>query len=212
MSMVEEPLLAGDAPAGLGKMMAGGIGKVKRQPNDFYPTPHDVTRALLRVEHQCIRNTAGNLVWEPCGRGGAIMRVLAEHDFQTIGTDIVADPRQKVHALDVLQAKRARARAVVTNPPFALAEKIIRHLLDVLGVDYLALLLKASYWHADERTPLFRLHPPSRIHALTWRPDFLGKGAPVMECAWFVWQRGWASGTHYHLLPKEDDTRQKELL
>lgn len=38
-NLFPEPALAPDAPRGLGKMVAGGGNKVKRQGNDFYPTP-----------------------------------------------------------------------------------------------------------------------------------------------------------------------------
>ena len=90
--------------------------------------------------------------------------------------------------------------------PFALAAPMIAHLLGRLDVAYCALLLKATFFHAEERRALFHRTPPARIHALTWRLDFKNQGAPVMECAWFVWHRGWpkgeGAGTHYHLLPK----------
>jgi hypothetical protein len=197
-----EPVLAGPAPKGLGRAMAGGGDKVNRRANDFYPTPADVTRALLRVEHHCIANSGDGTVWEPCGRGGAIMRELERDGFKTIGTDIVADPPNNVTQADLLTVKRAPAKVAVTNPPFALAAPMIVHLLERLKVDYLALLLKSQFWHADERTGLFRAHRPARIYALTWRPDFTHGGAPTMECQWVVWQRGWASGTHYHVLPR----------
>lgn len=205
MSLFPEPVLAPDAPTGLGRAMVGGHGGPnRRQPNDYYPTPAEVTRALLRVEYHALRST-GLRVWEPCGRGGAIKRELNRAGFDTIGTDIVADPANAIQQLDVLKARRFKAPAVVTNPPFVLAPEIILHLLGNLRVKYLALLLKASFFHAEERRALFHQHLPARIHALTWRPDFLGGGAPTMECAWFVWQRGWALGTHYHLLPREAD-------
>lgn len=206
MNLFEEPQLAPDAPRGLGAAMVGGNPKVKRRALDYYPTPAEVTRAFLREEQHCIANMARNgRVWEPCGRGGAIMRVLAEYGLTPVGTDLVADPENDVEALDLLQAKRARAPVVVTNPPFAPAAAMILHLLDTLKVDYLALLLKATFWHAEERRSMFLKHRPTRIRALTWRPDFLGGGNPTMECAWFVWQRGGVPGTQYSLLAKEDD-------
>lgn len=196
--------LAPDAPRGLGAAMVGGGPKVARKAYDFYPTPPEVTRALLRVEGQCIANmAAGGPVWEPCGRGGAILRELQALGLPTVGSDLVADETHDVAPLDVLRAKRALSPVVVTNPPFALAPEIILHLLARLNVRYLALLLKASFFHAEERRAMFAAHRPARIHALTWRPDFLNKGAPTMECAWFVWQAGWALGTQYSLLPRD---------
>lgn len=205
--------LAPDAPTGLGRMMAGDSGKTKRRWYDFYPTPPEATRALLRVEGQCIATMSkGRPVWEPCGRGGAIIREIEAAGLPWVGTDVVSDVDNGVTGLDLLAAKAPRSKVVVTNPPFALAAEMIVHLLDRLKVDYLALLLKATFFHADERRELFRLHPPARIHALTWRLDFKGQGAPVMECAWFVWQRSWALGTHYDLLSRADERFQGSLL
>ena len=201
--LLGEPVLAGPAPRGLGRAMAGGGDKVKRQPNDFYPTPPAVTRALLRVEGSCLQNIAPGPVWEPCGRGGAILKVLAEAGFETLGSDIVADPANGVVQQDLLACRRALGRKAVTNPPFVIAAEIIAVLLETLQVDYLALLVKSQFWHADERSALFRRHRPARIWALTWRPDFMALGAPTMECQWVVWQRGWTSGTQYDLLPRE---------
>lgn len=207
------PALAGPAPRGLGRMMAGDSGKVERRWGDYYPTPPAATQALLRVEGQCIANLSkGRPVWEPCARGGAILREIEAYGLPWVGTDIVQDLDNGVTRLDLLEAKTARSKVVVTNPPFALAPEMIVHLLDRLKVEYLALLLKATFFHADERRELFRQHRPARIHALTWRLDFKGQGAPVMECAWFVWQRGWALGTHYDLLPREDVSRQGVLV
>lgn len=200
-----EPQLAPDEPVGLGKMMAGGGAKAKRRANDFYPTPPDVTRALLRQEHHCIWAKARELpVWEPCGRGGAILRELQAHGFDTIGTDIVADPENHVAPLDLLQAKRRKGAAVVTNPPFALAEPMIIHLWDRLKVDYMALLLKATYWNAGERAELFRRFKPARIYAVAWRPDFTGGGNPTMDVCWYVWQRQWPLGTQFSVLERHE--------
>lgn len=205
--LLGEPVLAGPAPLGLGRAMAGGGAKVNRQPNDFYPTPPDVTRALLRVEGKALRNVAPGPVWEPCGRGGAILKVLAEHGFDGVGSDIVPDPAHGVIPQDLLACRRALGRKVVTNPPFAIAAEIIAVLLERLHVDYLALLVKSQFWHAEERRALFRRHRPARIWALTWRPDFMKLGAPTMECQWVVWQRGWPLGTQYNLLPREAEAQ-----
>lgn len=202
--------LAPDAPRGLGAAMVGGGPKVARKVFDYYPTPPEVTRALLRVEGQCIQNHGGP-VWEPCGRGGAIMRECAAAGLPVIGSDIVPDPENQVQPLDVLQAKHALSPVAMTNPPFALAAEIIVHLLGKLKVRYLALLLKASFFHAEERREMFRTFRPARIHALTWRPDFLNKGAPTMDCAWFVWQAGWALGTQYNLLPRHAGGQERLL-
>lgn len=199
-----EPHLGPALPVGLGKMMAGGASK-PRQANDFYPTPPLVTRALLAAERHSLRGACGYQtplpVWEPCARGGAILAELAAAGFACVGTDIVADPAHGVAQADLLLVRRAKSPVVVTNPPFALAAPMIRHLLGELKVTWCALLLKSSFWHAAERTALFRAHPPARIRALNWRPDFLGGGAPTMEVIWCVWDRACAAlGTRFSVL------------
>lgn len=208
--LFSEPIIGVPAPRGLGRMQVGGGDAVNRQPNDFYPTPPDVTRAFLRVERLFLSAAAPGPVWEPCGRGGAILRELAAAGFDIVGSDVVGDPDNAVTQLDLLQCRRALGRKVVTNPPFALAGDMIGHLLERLQVDYLALLLKSQFWHAEERRALFRRHRPARIWALTWRPDFMNRGAPTMDCIWVVWQRG-VIGTAFNLLPRSAET-QRELL
>ncbi|WP_278983244.1 hypothetical protein [Sphingobium yanoikuyae] len=183
-----EPTIAGPSPKGLGRMMTGGA-KVERQGNDYYPTPPTVTKAFLAVERAHLRDAVDleHPVWEPCGRGGAIAAELAAAGFATIATDLVADPANRVTEQNILTCQRQLSPVVVTNPPFAIAADIIRHLLGELDCHYVALLLKSSFWHAEVRTGLWRRHTPSRIYALNWRPDFLGQGNPVMDVIWCVW-------------------------
>lgn len=187
------------APA-MGRMIAGGVGDRQRHEHDYYPTPPEATRALLRVEGPRL-HALGLPIWEPCGRGGAIIRELEAEGFTVRGSDIVPDSAHDVRELDLLRAETALAPVAITNPPFNIAAQIIVQLLDRLELDYLALLLKATYWHADTRAALFERFRPARIHALTWRPDFLGQGAPTMDCMWCVWD-GRAATTEYNQLPK----------
>lgn len=199
-----ESRLAGDAPRGLGRAMAGGGEKTARRASDYYPTPPEVTRALVAQEQHCLRSVTqfGKLpIWEPCGRGGAIAAVLEQAGFSTVATDLVADPEHRVKQRDLLQVRRALSPVAITNPPFALAGRMIEHLIGELATDYCALLLKATFWHAANRTGLFRRFRPQRIWALNWRPDFLGLAAPVMEVVWCVWDRRCqGSGTRYDVL------------
>ncbi|MES2157493.1 MAG: hypothetical protein V4512_06785 [Pseudomonadota bacterium] len=184
-----EPPIAAPSPKGLGRMMTGGGAKVDRQGNDYYPTPTSVTRALIRAEreHLVAACDLDHPVWEPCGRGGAIAAELERASFRTIATDLVADPAHRVTQQNLLTCSRAYSPVVITNPPFALAADMIRHLLGDLQCHYVALLLKSTFWHAESRTGLWRWRPPARIHALNWRPDFLGLGNPTMEVIWVVW-------------------------
>ena len=202
------PLDVAPTPLGLGTAMAGGKGKLSSAPraeHDYYPTPIEATQALLAQEYRWLDTSEP--VWEPCGRGGAIIRVLREFGYQTVGSDIVPDPDHDVLGRDLFEIDAPLARKAVTNPPFNLSAAMILHLLDRLDVTYCAMLLKSTYWHAENRTALFRKFPPARIYALNWRLDFIGGGAPVMECAWFVWDRSCTGPTIFDILEKPGTAR-----
>lgn len=194
--------LAPDAPTGLGAAMAGGkarLATTERRELDYYPTPPEATRALILAEHRHFAPYVpaawrDHEVWEPCGRGGAIARELVRQlpQLRVTATDIVPDPANAVAALDLLQAKQLLAPIVITNPPFALAGRMIAHLLDQLHAPYVALLLKTQFWSTDTeggrgRLGLFRRHPPNWRWDCTWRVDFTGQENSTMNVSWFIW-------------------------
>lgn len=194
--------------SGLGAAMAGGNGK--RPENDFYPTPPEPVIALLEAEWSMLRAHSGGRVWEPACGDGAIARVLEGHGFEVAGSDLVG--RGYGRLLDFLQAKKALAPAIVTNPPYGsrLPEKFLRHAM-TLKVGYVALLLKATYWHAAERLPLFGAHPPAAVYPLSWRVDFLGRGAPTMDVTWFVWRSHQPGHTAFRPLPRPAGEQTADL-
>lgn len=163
----------------LGSRICGGNTAYKRSKSDFYPTPPDATQALLDF----IRIPKGTLVWEPACGEGHMVRVLEENGMQVIGTDIQC-------GTDFLTADKPSAiQWIITNPPFSLAEQFIRRSAQH-SVPF-AMLLKAQYWNAKKRYPLFLELPPSYVLPLTWRPDFLfgerGCGSPLLDVMWCVW-------------------------
>lgn len=168
-------------------MMAGGarVRQRPRQARDWYPTPVEVTRALARRH-----GFGGVAVWEPCCGDNAMADVLAGAGARVVSSDI-APLVEGAETLDFLAATGlpTGVTAIVTNPPFKLAAQFIRHALS-LRPRFCAILLKSTFWHAVTRRGLYDAHPPSYIHPLTWRPDFLGFGRPTMECMWTVWIEG----------------------
>lgn len=179
----------------IGVAMAGGNGN--RREHDFYPTPEEATIALLRAEKY--RLHLYDKIWEPACGDGAISKVLKEYDKKVISSDII-DRGYGDFFGDFLEQRKDIAPAIITNPPFYLAAEFIEHALGNLKVKYLALLLKLSYYSAAERYHLFYRFRPAHRYDLTWRLDFLNKGAPTMETAWFIWRGGSADQTNYDLL------------
>lgn len=170
-----------------------------RNEADFYPTPSECTWALL--QHW---QPAGT-VWEPACGDGAIARVLTDAGYQTIASDL-HDRGYGDWTGDFLNdPPRASFDAIVTNPPFNVAEPFIRTAA-AYGVPF-AMLLKSTYWHAATRSKLFEETGPEMVIAMTWRPSFdLRRGtSPTMDVIWTVWgPRPWLKPCSYVLAAKPD--------
>lgn len=158
--------------------LTGGGKKENRRELDFYPTPPEVTIALMEflksigypLPHSC---------WEPACGDGAMVNVLKKYIPQVDGTDIK-------NGYDYLKLHYTRYQSIITNPPFNLSEQFIKKALNEAPL--VAMLLKSQYWHAKKRYELFMQHKPACILPLTWRPDFKGEnGSPTMEVYWTVW-------------------------
>lgn len=166
--------------------ITGGNGAKARKASDLYPTPPEVTVALMRF----LKLPRSTQIWEPaCGQGDMV-EALRACGMLAYGTDI----RDGQDFLDSWQPRNTIAACswIITNPPFSLADEFIRHAAEI-GKPF-AMLLKAQYWHAAKRAQLFREIPPSYVLPLTWRPDFLFKerngkkgASPLMDVMWCVW-------------------------
>lgn len=195
----------------LGAAMAGGNPDPLRgrSKNDFYATPDDVTTALLKRYGHHVKG----VVWEPCAGNGKMAQHLARHPGVTklLASDLEPRPQAEWHggvqvaAMDLFSVKmredgKRRFDVVITNPPFDVAAEVIEHVLGVAepGVQFFALVLKSSFWHAAKRQSLFNAFPPSLILPLTWRPDFMDLGGPTMEVCWNLWIAG---NTHTFYAP-----------
>jgi hypothetical protein len=166
----------------------------KRRALDFYPTPPDVTHALMDFLHL----HWSTLVWEPACGDGAMAEVFKKRGYKVMASDL-RETGYGQGGVDFLETRRD-CDAIITNPPFSLSEQFIRHGISQAPV--VAMLLKSQYWHAAKRMDLFTDFPPAYVLPLTWRPDFMGGergGAPTMEVLWTVWIKG-ESDTRYRLL------------
>lgn len=181
----------------LGAAMAGGNGG--RRKDDFYPTTPEPIYAL-------IESLMGEMdlsqidVWECACGDGAMSRILEQHFKSVVSTDLI-DRGYGDTGVDFLKTMGLLAPVIITNPPFKLAEKFIRH-GHALGAEMIILLLKSTYWHAASRVPLFVKHPPCHVAPLTFRVDFTGQGSPTMDVSWFFWAADQQGPTTYRPLSK----------
>lgn len=163
--------------------ICGGNTAYKRNPSDFYPTPPDVTLALMKR----IGLPKYIPIWEPaCGSLHIVNELKREGYIDIAATDIET-------GIDFLNCDidwvKSKPYWIITNPPFSIADKFIERCNEISKP--FALLLKSQYWHSKKRFSLFKEITPSAIYPLTWRPDFLfkerGKGSPLMDVMWCVW-------------------------
>jgi len=170
--------------------LANGNPTAKRRELDFYPTPANVAHALMQF-----LQLPPCEIWEPACGEGAMSSVLSEYGHRVTATDL-NENANGFGGVDFLSEAAGMfcpidCHAVITNPPFNVADKFITKSLTIAPV--VAMLLKSQYWHASKRLPLFRDRPPAYVLPLTWRPDFMNGergGSPTMDVAWSVWVAG----------------------
>jgi len=120
--------------------------KLAERGVDCYSTPSVAVEALLRVEKLPRR------LWEPaCGRG-AIVNVLRTAGHDVVATDLVnyGEPITPpgYYGVDfLLERKLPRGcKAIVTNPPFRLAEEFVAHALELAPL--VVMLLRLTFFEA----------------------------------------------------------------
>lgn len=176
----------------------------KRKAADHYPTPPDVTVALMEF----LKLERDDVVLEPACAEGAMSRVI-EHYCDTVwssdlrdGPEVYGQPC--INFLEGEPHDDLKIDWIITNPPFNLAEAFIRKSLSI--TPNVAMLLSNQYWHAASRKKLFEDHPPAWVLSLLWRPAFLEKergNSPMMNVIWAVWQDG-EHDTRYRLLGRPE--------
>ena len=174
--------------------IAGGNTAYRRNESDFYPTPSEVTIALLDF----LQIPKYQTIWEPACGQNHMVNVMRADGYNVVATDIAS-------GTDFLSADMpGQVDWVITNPPFSISDLFIRRCVE--HNKPFALLLKSQYWHARKRLQLFRDHPPAYILPLSWRPDFLfkerGSGSPLMDVIWCVWYPGYNGYPAYMVLDK----------
>jgi hypothetical protein len=109
-SQIEMPPPQPRRPEGSRAIHISGFARKRR---DFYATPPWVTEALLR--HVRFRGP----IWEPCCGNGAMTRVLEDHGYDVVSTDLV-ERGFGTPGVDFLACHDVPAgcRSIITNPPY----------------------------------------------------------------------------------------------
>jgi hypothetical protein len=150
--------------------------------------------ALLRAE------SLPHRIWEPaCGRG-AIVNVLRAAGHEVVASDLV-DYGVPVTCpgylnVDFLMERRAPegTEAIVTNPPFRLAQQFVEHALELCP--RVIMLLRLAFLESERRSPILdgghleRVHVFRRRLPMMHRDGWSGpRASSGMAFGWFVWNR-----------------------
>lgn len=176
----------------------GGKGKEKRRELDFYPTPIECTIALMDF----LKLPKKYFIWEPACGEGDISKALEMYGHKVFSSELRSNTEYECRGgIDFLKHPNINADAIITNPPFNVADEFIKRAVTFSPV--VCMLLKSQYWHAKKRRLFFNEYKPSYILPLTWRPDFSGGGSSMMDVIWTVWVEG-NVGAKYQPLEKPD--------
>jgi hypothetical protein len=159
--------------------------------DDFYETPDVAVEALMRVEK------LPHHIWEPaCGRG-RIVNILRAYGRTVWATDLnnYGCPNSESR-IDFLMEHQRRfdVEAIVTNPPFKLAEQFVEHALFMCP--RVIMLLRLAFYESARRSHILENAGLARIHCFRKRLPMMHrdgwegrKANSGMAFAWYVWDR-----------------------
>ena len=165
---------------------------IDRQPDDYYATDPKAMELLLAEE------TFAPVIWEcACGEGH-LSKVLQEHGYQVISTDLIyrgfGDPEPLNFLEETLEDFEGD---IVTNPPYKYALDFVKKALDSIQEGHkVAMFLKLQFLEGKSRKDFFRLSPPHTVYVSSSRISCAMNGefdkypSSAVAYAWFVWVKG----------------------
>lgn len=164
--------------------------------NDAYPTPAPFTEALIR------RYQLPERLWEPASGAGWMATVLQAHGFRVTATDISTGD-------DFLTCDPRSVDAIVTNPPYSLADAFIERALSLAPV--VAMLLPVKNLAGQQRYQrVWHVHPPAVIIHFCGRMNIPADEAIgvshnyAFNHAWVVWEDSHRGPAAFHMVPPDE--------
>lgn len=159
--------------------------------DDCYESPVEAIRTLMRVED------LPQVIWEPACGPGVLVRELRNVGHLVIATDLVDYGLEDSTAgVDFLMEHKTPCAvdAILTNPPYKLANEFVRHGLKLCPT--VIMLLRLAYLEGDGRSDIIDNHLARvwlgrerlpMMHRRGWDGPRVGNAA--MPFAWFIFQR-----------------------
>lgn len=164
----------------------------ERQQHDYYATEPKAMELLLAEE------SFHSVIWEcACGEGH-LSKVLEEHGFEVISTDLIyrgfGDPEPLDFLKDTLENFEGD---IITNPPYKYALEFVEQALNsVQQGGKVAMFLKLTFLEGQKRKEFFLHNPPKTIYVSSSRlmcamnGNFASISSSAAAYAWFVWEKG----------------------
>jgi hypothetical protein len=166
---------------------------------DLYETPEIAIEALLRVEQ------LPPWIWEPAAGRGAIVRVLRDAGHAVVASDIHDHgfPLHFVRDFLTETAMPAGCEAIITNPPFQIANQFVAHALEL--APRVVMLLRLAFLESERRRGILEGRGLARVHVfrrrlpLMHRDGWTGRRASSsVAFAWFCWDRAHRGPAEIH--------------
>lgn len=166
-----------------------------RAENDFYATDPIAIEGLMKIEKLAYD------IWEPACGMGHLAEPLKKAGYRVRCTDLI-DRGYGEGGVDFLkQTGFIFCGDIITNPPYKLAEKFIRHGLEIIPEGYkLCLFMKLTFLEGKKRQELFKEYPPKRVWVSSSRINCATNGnfegtSSMMAQAWYIWEKGYQGPT-----------------
>jgi hypothetical protein len=177
--------------------------------HDLYETPEAAVLAVTQVERLPLR------LWEPAAGRGAIVRPLRAAGHHVIASDLIdyGDPTHFAGRNFLAETKAPDGcEAIITNPPYSLAEKFVRHALELSPLTIM--LLRLAFLESARRSDILEGAGLARVHVfrkrlpMMHRDGWTGRRATSgIAFAWFVWDRSHTGPTTIHRVSWDDGSR-----
>jgi hypothetical protein len=157
--------------------------------DDLYETPAVALLPLLRAE------PLPHWLWDPAAGRGAIVDPLRAAGHEVIGSDLVDYGRPDFFAgRDFLLERKVPdgCQAIITNPPYKLADQFVAHALDLCP--RVMMLLRLAFLESERRTEILERRGLARVWVFRKRLPMMHrdgwqgpKASSAIPFAWFVW-------------------------
>ena len=192
----------GNSKAVFSTLAASNHSETDRVDNDYYATPPDAVKELLK------REKFNTYIWECAVGGGHIADVLKEYGYKVKSSDIIDRGYSDTEIANFLLTERDKndfSRDIITNPPYNRAQEFIQHALELIPSGRrVFMFLKIQFLEGKKRRELFDSGCLKTVYVSSSRilcaknGDFENArkiGGSAVSYAWYEFEKGYKGGT-----------------